>query len=204
MIIGIIDYGMGNILSVKNAIEYLGYNAEIVDNPNLISKYDKLVLPGVGAFKVCIDNLYKTNFVKALNQQVLIEKKPILGICLGMQVMAKEGSEGGKFNGLGWFDAKVVKIIPNDKKIKVPNIGWNSICFEGSNKLFYGLPDLTEVYFVHSYHVECVNKMDVIATSNHGQTITAAINRENIYGTQFHPEKSQDLGLMILENFLKI
>ena len=204
MITGIIDYGMGNLLSVKNAIEYLGYNAEIINNPKELSSFDKLILPGVGSFESCINNLKKFNFIEPLNNEVLINKKKILGICLGMQVMAKKGFEGGEFDGLGWFDADVVKIESKNKKIKVPNIGWKPISFDKKNPLFNNLPNLVELYFVHSYHVSCNNSNDRIATSNHGITITASINKENIYGTQFHPEKSQDLGLKIIENFLLI
>jgi len=202
MNVGIIDYGMGNLLSVSNAVEYLGYDCKIIDKPSLLSQFDKLILPGVGAFEACIDNLESKNFVKFLNNEVLINKKPILGICLGMQIMAKRGFEGGEFDGLGWFDAEVVKIKPEDNSIKVPNIGWNEINYNDNNILFKNLRKPVEVYFVHSYHMNCLHKKDIIATSNHGHEITAAINKNNIYGTQFHPEKSQDLGLQILENFL--
>ena len=204
MNIGIIDYGMGNLLSVNNAVEYLGFNSKIIDDPNLMSEFDKLILPGVGAFEKCIKNLKNKNFVESLNSQVLIKKKPILGICLGMQVMAKKGFEGGEFDGLGWFDANVIKIDPKDKNFKVPNIGWKEINYKENNKMFKNLKKPVELYFVHSYYVDCIDKSDVIATCFYDKNITAAINKENIYGTQFHPEKSQDLGLMILENFLKI
>jgi imidazole glycerol-phosphate synthase subunit HisH len=200
----IIDYGMGNLTSVNNAIEYLGFNCEIIDNPDLISKFDKLILPGVGAFEACINNLKNKKFVKTLNEEVLTKKKPILGICLGMQVMAKKGFEGGEFEGLGWFNASVVKIRPQTNTIKVPNIGWNKIDYNKENILFQNLKDPVEVYFVHSYHMDCFDQKNIIATSIYGHKITVAVNKDNIYGTQFHPEKSQDLGLQILENFLSI
>lgn len=199
----VIDYGMGNLLSVNNAIEYLGFDSETISNPNLLSDFDKLILPGVGSFKQCVYNLENKGFVKILNEEVIYKKKPILGICLGMQVMAKKGYEGGEFNGLGWFDANVIKIKPKDKNVKVPNIGWKEINYN-DNVLFKNLKERTELYFVHSYHMKCLNKSDVIATCFYGESITAAINKENIYGTQFHPEKSQDFGLQILENFLNI
>ena len=138
----------------------------------------------MGAFEACIDNLESKNFVKFLNNEVLINKKPILGICLGMQIMAKRGFEGGEFDGLGWFDAEVVKIKPKDNSIKVPNIGWNEINYHDNNMLFKNLPKPVEVYFVHSYHMNCLEKKDIIATSNHGHEITAAINKENIYWEQ--------------------
>ena len=198
----IIDYGMGNLTSVNNAVEYLGFDCEIIDNPDLISRFDKLILPGVGAFEACINNLKNKNFVKSLNEEVLTKKKPILGICLGMQVMAKKGFEGGEFEGLGWFNASVVKISPKSDNIKVPNIGWNKIDYNKENILFQNLKDPVEVYFVHSYHMDCFDEKNIIATSIYDHRITAAVNKNNIYGTQFHPEKSQDLGLQILENFL--
>ena len=202
MNIGIIDYGMGNLLSVSNAIDYLGFKCEIINSSNLLSRFDKFILPGVGAFESCINNLERKNFISGLNNEVLYKKKPILGICLGMQVMAKKGFEGGEFNGLGWFDASVIKIKTKDQNIKVPNIGWNKIDFQKQNLLFKNLDGLVEVYFVHSYHMDCHDKTNIIATTKYGHQITAAVNKDNIYGTQFHPEKSQDLGLQILENFL--
>jgi len=125
-----------------------------------------------------------------------------LGICLGMQVMARKSFEKGEHNGLGWFDAEIVQITPNDTSLKVPQIGWNEIIIHGNNRLFEGIPNKPDFYFVHSYHMKCNNKIDVIATCEHGMTITAAIARDNIYATQFHPEKSQTLGLKILNNFI--
>ena len=203
--IGIIDYGMGNLLSVANAVEMNGFEADIVDDANSLHKYDKFILPGVGAFKDCIENLHKKQFVKSLNTQVIEKEKPILGICLGMQVMAKIGFERGCHEGLGWFDAEVVKLSPNDDELKVPHIGWSSIDHDDENTLFVKLPSLVQVYFVHSYFMRCKNKENVIAAYEYGQeSVTAAVNKGNIFATQFHPEKSQDIGLQILNNFLSL
>lgn len=202
MKVGIVNYGTGNLLSVNNAIEYLGFDVEVFNKPELTPTYDKLILPGVGAFQTCFSNLQKNNFIDILNQEVLVNKKQILGICVGMQIMAALGYEGGVSEGLSWFDSEVVKIQPQDAELKVPNIGWNELAYDKNNPLFKGLPEVANVYFVHSYHMEFSNSNDIIATCNYGQTITAAINRDNIFGTQFHPEKSQDIGLKILENFL--
>lgn len=202
MKVGIIDYGSGNLLSVKNAIEFLGFDVEIFNNPELTSSFDKLILPGVGAFGTCFSNLNKSNFIRPINQDVLVNKKQILGICVGMQVMAENGYEGGGYKGLSWFKSKVVKLSPELSELKVPNIGWHKLDYDKKNPLFRDLPDLVNVYFVHSYHMECSISNDVIATCNYGQKITAAVNKDNIFGTQFHPEKSQDIGLKILENFI--
>ena len=202
MKVGIIDYGSGNLLSVKNAIDFLGFDVEIFNNPELTGSFDKLILPGVGAFGTCFSNLNKNNFIQPLNQAVLENKKQILGICVGMQVMAEEGYEGGVFKGLSWFKSKVVKINPELPELKIPNIGWNTIEYDKNNPLFKGLPEVVNVYFVHSYHMECSVNNNIIATCDYGQKITAAVHYDNIFGTQFHPEKSQDIGLKILENFI--
>ena len=201
--IGIIYYGMGNILSVKNAIEFLGEDVTICLTPQSLLECDKYILPGVGAFGDCIRNLYQHKFVNELNLQVIENKKPILGICLGMQAMAKKSYEGGEYEGLGWFDAEVVKIETNNKKLKVPHVGWNELDYNTNHPLFAGLPKISEFYFVHSYYMSCINKEDIIATCSYGIDVTAAVCKENIVATQFHPEKSQDYGLRFLENFVE-
>lgn len=202
--IGIVNYGMGNLLSVVNAVEMCGADVKLINNADEFNNVDKIILPGVGAFKDCIGNLIKKRFIEALNEQVLIKKKMILGICLGMQVMAKKGYENGEHAGLGWFDAEVIKIKTNSKDLKVPHIGWNNIHIEKPSLLFKGINSGIDVYFVHSYHVKCNNTEDLLATCEYGSTVTAAINKENIFATQFHPEKSQDHGLRILSNFLTL
>lgn len=199
--IGIIDYGMGNLLSVKNAVEYLGFDAEIVSTPSELAHYKKLILPGVGAFPDCIKNIKENGFIQELNNQVLDNKKPILGICLGMQVMAKLGKEGGVTEGLGWFDAEVELIIPNSDMCRIPHVGWSeTTCVK--HHLFDGIKGTPEFYFVHSYYMKAENPKDVIATFDHGGIFTAAVAKNNIVGCQFHPEKSQEHGLIVLNNFI--
>lgn len=195
---------MGNLLSVFNAVEICGFHAKIIEHPDELNSVDKIILPGVGAFKDCIENLKTKNFVAALNQQVIVKKKMILGICLGMQVMANKGYENGEHDGLGWFDAEVVKIKTNGNKLKVPHIGWNSINIKKASPLFKGISSGTDLYFVHSFYMRCNNQDDLLATCHYGSAITAAVNKENIFAIQFHPEKSQDYGLQILSNFISL
>ena len=200
--IGIIDYGMGNLLSVKNAVEYLGFDAEIVKSPNDLVNYEKLILPGVGAFPDCVKNITENGFISELNNQVVDNKKPILGICLGMQVMAKIGKEGGITRGLGWFDAEVELIVSNSEKCRIPHVGWSETTCS-NHQIFEGLPPVPEFYFVHSYYMKFKNNDQVIATFNHGGIFTAAVAKNNIIGCQFHPEKSQEHGLIVLNNFIQ-
>lgn len=201
--IGIVDHGMGNLMSVRNALEYIGAEAKVCCEPGELAGADLLVLPGVGAFGDCMRNLRHRNFVAALDEMVIGSGIPILGICLGMQAMAKRSFEGGEHEGLGWLDADVVRIRPAGREYRVPHIGWNDVTFEGNNPLFADLPADPVFYFVHSYHVQCRNSGDLAATCDYGGTVTAAVRKGNIFGTQFHPEKSQDQGLRILENFVR-
>lgn len=202
--IGIIDYGMGNILSVKNAVEMLGDDAILCREPQELKDTTKLILPGVGAFGDCIRNLTTKGFTEALHTEVLVNKKPILGICLGMQVMAKRSFEGGVHAGLGWFDAEVVRLGSKNPALRVPHVGWNSVTFREGHFLAAGLPPSPDLYFVHSYFMSCRTQEDVVATCEYGEPVTAAVQKENIVATQFHPEKSQDYGLKILLNFLRM
>jgi glutamine amidotransferase len=200
--IGIVDYGMGNLLSVYNAFDYLAADVIICKNPDDLNDVDKIVIPGVGAFKDCINKLKSENFVEALNEHVIKKGKPTLGICLGMQVMATKSFEGGEYDGLGWFDAEVVKLNPKDQTLRIPNIGWNEIDFKDYISLFNGVPQKADLYLVHSYYMKCTYENDIVASYNYGQIVTAAVMKDNIIATQFHPEKSQDYGLKILENFI--
>jgi len=195
---------MGNLLSVYSAVEYVGGDVTYCNNKEDIKAADKIILPGVGAFKDCVKNLRELGFWDVLNEEILTKKKIILGICLGMQVMAQKSYEDGEFEGFGWFDAEVIKIEPKDKNLKVPQIGWNNIKYDKDNPLFKGLPEKSEFYFVHSYYMNCKNKTDIKATCDYGITVTAAVNKENIFAVQFHPEKSQDYGLRVLKNFLTL
>ena len=204
MIVVIIDYGMGNLRSIQKKLIQIGVNVEISNDVNIIAKADKLILPGVGHFANGIKNLKQYGLWDTLNNKVIIEKTPILGICLGMQLMANH-SEEGDIQGLGWIDSKVVKFKMNDKlRYKVPHIGWNSTYIEKKSPLFDGISNDSMFYFVHSFHINCHNKEDILTTSNYEYSFSSAIQRDNIYGTQFHPEKSHDLGEQLLKNFLNI
>ena len=202
--IGIVNYGVGNLLSVFNALDFIGEDVEICNSPEEIIKKDKIILPGVGSFKNCMSNLVDRGFYETLDQLVVNEKRPILGICLGMQLMADKSFEGGEHKGFGWIDGDVVPINNHNSELKIPHVGWNNINIKSENCLLNGLPENPDVYFVHSYYMKCKNNNNVIATCEYGDQLTASISNENIYGTQFHPEKSQEYGIRILENFCSI
>lgn len=201
--IGIVDYEMGNLRSVFNALEMIGAEVVICTTPADLEKVERIILPGVGAFQVCIENLRRKGFVDALNTAVHLQQKPIMGICLGMQVMGKRSFEGGEYAGLGWFDAEVVRLNPNDPTLRVPQIGWNQIQYTSGTPFFSGIPVQSDFYFVHSYYLQCADKKDVVAVCDYGNVeVTAAVCKNNIFATQFHPEKSQDYGLKLLRNFV--
>lgn len=200
--IGIVDYGMGNLHSVFSAFDYLGTDVTICRHPEDLANVDKIVIPGVGAFKDCISRLRSENFVEALQEHVIQKAKPVMGICLGMQVMATRSFEGGEFEGLGWFDAEIIRLHPADTTVRVPNIGWNEIDHRENFPLFKGLPQKADLYLVHSYYMHCNNPADIVATYFYDHIVTAAVSKNNIFATQFHPEKSQDYGLRILDNFI--
>ena len=196
----IIDYGIGNTHSVFNAIKYLGYSKiKISDNIQDIHNSDALILPGVGAFEACINNLKKRGIIPTLNEEVLIKKKPILGICVGMQLLATSSEENGLHNGLDWIKGKVKKLeLPNN--LPIPHVGWNNTNINFDNPLITNNKH-TNFYFDHSYHFECDSKY-VFAESSYGIRVTAGIQKDNIFGVQFHPEKSQVAGLKLFRGFL--
>jgi glutamine amidotransferase len=206
MRITIIEFGMGNIKSVANAFMEIGVEVTVSSAPEEVKRADALVLPGVGAFKKGMENLHKLNLVDLLHQEVRDSKKPFLGICLGMQLIAMEGYEHGKTPGLGWIPGQVVEIHPVEKKYRVPHIGWNELQVLSENStLFRGLGSNPVCYFVHSYYlkVQQDHKDIITATCWHGEELTAAVQLDNIFGFQFHPEKSQRAGLKILDNFVR-
>jgi glutamine amidotransferase len=200
--VGVVDYGMGNLLSVVNALAVLGADVSVCRQPDQLSQCDRLVLPGVGAFGDCMQNLRKSGMADALDQIVRREGRPMLGICLGMQALAGSGEERGSHAGLGWIDAEVVPISRDDLKLRVPHMGWNDISVRAESPLFHGLPESPEFYFVHSFVVRCHDKSVVAAECDYGTTFTAAVVKDNVAATQFHPEKSQYCGLKVLSNFL--
>jgi glutamine amidotransferase len=202
MMIAIIDYGMGNKHSVYNALKYIGVDACISRNANEISKAEKIILPGVGAFGAAMENLRQFGLTEILNEEVIIKGKPFLGICLGMQLLAEKGTEKGFFQGLGWIAGDVLKLQPEDTGLKLPHVGWNDIELVKDVALFKGLRKERAFYFVHSYAIQLKNSQDLVAESDYGVKFTAAVQKDNIFATQFHPEKSQKNGLIVLENFI--
>ena len=201
--IGVVDYGSGNILSVTNALAMIGAEVRLCSTPEQLLFAERIVLPGVGAFKSCLDNLRDRGFERILDELVIRQRRPILGICVGMQLMARKSWEGGEHDGLGWFDAEILRMEPHQARLRVPQIGWNDIEYQANCPLFAGLPRNPDVYFVHSYSMHCQNKADISAWCDYGGHVTAAVWRDNIVATQFHPEKSQEFGLRMLENFIR-
>ncbi len=194
--IAIIDYGMGNLRSVQKAFEYLGYKAVVTSDLQVIRKADKVILPGVGAFRDAISALHTTGLAEEL-YRVVESKKPLLGICLGMQLLFEKSYENGEYDGLSILPG-IVKKLPEE--VKIPHMGWNSLQITKTHPLFVGLPEEPFVYFVHSYHLETSAPI-VSATTYYGKEVQVAAQKESIFALQFHPEKSGDTGLMILKNF---
>lgn len=198
--IAVIDYDAGNVASVTKAIEKVGYKACLTKDPKTIKNSSGVVLPGVGAFGDCINKLKKYNLIESIIESIE-SKRPFLGICVGFQLLFEEGYEFGIHKGLGIFKGSCVKFTPNDNQ-KVPHMGWNTVYYTKTCKLFGGIKNNSYFYFVHSYYTDsddhCVAKTDYICT------FTSASQKDNVFGVQFHPEKSQTLGLKIYENFCKI
>lgn len=202
--ITIVDYHMGNLRSVFNKFRRMGVNCLITSASNEILKADKLILPGVGHFRKGMENLKDLGLVNILNKKVIEEKTPILGICLGLQLFCKRSGEGNA-EGLKWIDAEVVRFSVSDKiKYKVPHIGWNDVSIINRNYLDDGINEFDQFYFVHSYHLKCNNSTDIWMTSVYDYEFVSAIHHENIYGTQFHPEKSHDIGFSLLKKFAEL
>jgi len=200
----IINYGMGNLRSIEKQFKKIGIECSITSDVNIINKASKLVLPGVGHFKAAMEKLVNLNLLDILNEKVLGEKVPILGICLGTQLFCKQ-SEEGQINGIGWIDAEVVKFQVSDKiRYKVPHMGWNNVNVVNSNTLDNEILEHEEFYFVHSYHIKCNNPEDIWLTTEYDYEFVSGIHRNNIYGTQFHPEKSHDAGLQLLKRFAEL
>ena len=195
----IIDYGMGNLRSVQKAFEHLGVEAAITTNPRDLATADRVILPGVGAFRDAIAELQRLDFVPAIRDAVA-SGKPFLGICLGLQLLFDVSYEDGEHEGLGIIPGQVVRFAPQPD-LKVPHMGWNTLTFQQTHPILNGIAPGSHVYFVHSYHVVPTDPGVIAATSDHGGPFVAMIAKGNLTATQFHPEKSQTVGLQLLKNF---
>lgn len=200
----IVNYGMGNLNSVKKTLDRIKVSSIISSDSKDIISSQKIILPGVGHFKKAMSNLKELNLIDALNEAVLTNKKPILGICLGMQLLAKK-SEEGDAEGLGWFDGEVVRFNVSDKlKHKIPHMGWNQISIKKQSSLMNNIPESSEFYFVHSYHLKVRDQSDILNETEFEYVFPSAIEKENIFGVQYHPEKSHDAGMQLIKNFIEI
>ena len=206
----IVDYNSGNLHSVKKSFQLISTeigNEEIVvsANPEVILKAERVILPGVGAFNDCKSNLLKQpGLIEAIEQRVMKDGVPFLGICVGHQLMASLGLENNiETKGFNWISGKVDRITPSNGGFKIPHMGWNTLVFDRDHALFYDIDENSHAYFVHSYHLVLDNLRDRLAYTHYGQYITAAVQKNNIAGTQFHPEKSQTVGLTFIRNFLR-
>ncbi len=205
--IGIIDYGMGNLYSVAKAIERLGKEAELVEKPAQLKRAKKLILPGVGAFGDAMKELNRRDLVKAIREAVG-NGTPLLGVCLGLQLLFEKSDEGGEHAGLGFLRGKVLKFSPfpngKEKRLKIPHMGWNQVSFKNrSSVLFKGVPENQYFYFVHSYYVAPEDPQITAGETEYGTTFTSVVSSGHIYGCQFHPEKSHTFGQAVLKNFLE-
>lgn len=200
----IVDYGMGNLRSILRKFERMKVTAKISSKSEDVINASKLVLPGVGHFEQAMAKLYELSLVDVLNHRVLVDKVPILGICLGMQLLTKH-SEEGDANGLGWLDAQTRKLDASTLRLKIPHMGWNTVQTMRHNRLLGRIEkeDLL-FYFAHSYYVSCYDQDDILSTTNYGITFTSTVAKGNILGTQFHPEKSHQSGFQILRNFVEL
>lgn len=200
----IVDYGTGNLNSVKKTMDRLEVECIVSSDPKDITGSRKIILPGVGHFGRAMSKLNELNLLDALHEAVLVKKTPVLGICLGMQLMAGR-SEEGDFKGLGWIDAEVVRFDVADKvKHKIPHIGWNRISIKKRSLLMNDISDASEFYFLHSFYLKINNQSDVLNETLYDFNYSSAVEKDNIFGVQYHPEKSHDAGLQLLKNFAKL
>jgi len=208
MNVTIVDYNSGNISSVINSFKEVAndkINIEVTSDLNKIKSSDKVVLPGQGSFKSCVDALNSINgLVDTLNEFAINDKKPLLGICVGLQMFADVGYEEIETKGLGWISGKVSKIDSQNDKFKLPHIGWNEISIIKESKIFKDIENKSHMYFVHSYELIPEDKSVISATTDYSSNIVCSVEKENIFGTQFHPEKSDKIGLKIIDNFIRL
>ena len=203
--ITIVDYGSGNLFSIQNMFTRIGVKTVLSPNSSAIADADKLILPGIGAFDSCMQKVNRSGLLEHLNRKVLEEKIPVLGICVGMQLMM-EGSEEGELQGLGWIKGRTIKFKLNQfpNGYRVPHMGWAEVELKKSSRLMNGMYEDPRFYFAHSYHVTPENESDTLLSALNGYSFTAAIECDNIMGVQFHPEKSHKYGMKLLENFANL
>ena len=202
--VAIVDYGMCNLDSVRRAVEECGGRAVVTDEAGDLEVADRIILPGVGAFPDAMANVRARELDKALEEQVRAEGAPFLGICLGMQLLATVGLEGGETPGLNWIEGEVRRFVATEADPRIPHVGWNEVVPTGDSPLFDGIEPGSDFYFVHSYHFACRSSDDVLATTPYCGGFASAVGRDNVQAVQFHPEKSQRVGLQLLRNFLAI
>ncbi|MBS0366250.1 MAG: imidazole glycerol phosphate synthase subunit HisH [Proteobacteria bacterium] len=198
--ITIVDYNMGNSGSIRNMLKKLGFDSQITSDPRRVAAAGKLILPGVGAFDAGMENLERGGLIPVLNERVLAARIPVLGICLGMHLMSRSSAEGER-QGLGWIDAEAVRFHPGGNALKVPHMGWNGVTAMRSETLVQDLPVDSRFYFVHSYFIRCRREADVLLTTSYGGVFHSAFQCDNVWGVQFHPEKSHKFGMRLLKNF---
>ncbi len=203
--ITIVDYGVGNLGSIANMLKKVGTKAESSSDPDVLRKADKLILPGVGAFDAGMRKLRESGLVPVLNELVLEKRIPVLGLCLGMQLMTQKSEEGTEA-GLGWFDAETVRFHfpPEQAHLKIPHMGWNTISSLHPHPLFTDFEEEARFYFVHSYHVVCHDEEITLAETEYGYSFSSILRKDNILGAQFHPEKSHKFGKKLLRNFTEL
>ncbi len=203
--ITIVDYGVGNLGSIANMLKKIGVKAKIASDINILQVADKLILPGVGAFDAGMSKLRETGLVPVLNELVLANRIPVLGLCLGMQLMTQKSEEGTEA-GLGWFDAETIrfKFSAEQSHLKIPHMGWNTISTRREHELLTDFDEDARFYFVHSYHVISHDEKLILAETQHGYTFASILQQENIFGAQFHPEKSHKFGMKLLKNFAEV
>ena len=201
----IIDYGMGNLGSIANMVRKVGHTAETASSAEAIRQAERIILPGVGAFDRAMERINDLGLRVALDEAAQTRRIPILGICLGMQLLARR-SEEGEADGLGWLDAEVTRFVmpAGLERLKIPHMGWNETKQAKDSPLLAGLPQDSRFYFVHSYYMRCAREEDVLLTARYGLSFTAAVQHDNIFGVQFHPEKSHRYGMRLLQNFLEL
>jgi glutamine amidotransferase len=202
--VGIVNYRMGNLDSVARAVEECGGHPVVTSSGSDLEKVSYIILPGVGSFAAGMENIRRFDLDKILVEQVVEKGIPFLGICLGMQLLAEKGYEGVETDGLGWFEAEVKRLKPSGAHERIPHVGWNDVIWNQNSPLFRDIPSGKDFYFVHSYHMICRNDGDAIAFTPYCGQFVSAVNKDYIFGVQFHPEKSQKPGFQVIKNFMEL